>query len=143
MLKGVISCFKVRTPTEAEINNCRQVVLTADNTWEPNSRIFEELEEVVAGRASRISAVSIDSVEESDLLMMTIDEQQRQVSLVEQQSKKLFLKEDQLAMHWAIGIKDAAMTVKVTTQRLFRSALHPVERHFRTKNMTLRYNHLS
>jgi len=56
--------------------------------------------------------------------------------------RKLFIKDDVLATRWAIGIKDAQNTVKVTTQNFIRSAIHPIERRFKTKNMTLRYNHL-
>jgi hypothetical protein len=56
--------------------------------------------------------------------------------------KRLFVEEKELAHKWAIGDKIAEDTIKATTQSFIRNALHPIERRFKTKNVTLRYNHL-
>jgi hypothetical protein len=48
-----------------------------------------------------------------------------------------------LAHTWAVPILVAKDTLKATTQEFIRSSLHPVERHFRTKNAMLCYNRLS
>jgi hypothetical protein len=50
---------------------------------------------------------------------------------------------DDLAQKWGIGKVQAANTLKVTTQRGVRSAIHPLHRRFRTKNMQLRYAQLN
>jgi hypothetical protein len=55
---------------------------------------------------------------------------------------KLFLDEHNLATKWAIGLKNAQNTIKVTTQKFIHSALHPIERRFHTKNAMLCYNQL-
>ncbi len=57
--------------------------------------------------------------------------------------KALFVQEQELATKWGKGLKDAENTIKATTQNFIRSALHPIERRFRTKITTLRYNHLN
>ncbi len=56
----------------------------------------------------------------------------RQMRGVATKNKKLFVRDDQLAARWAIGLKDVAKTVRVTTQKFIRNALHPIERRFRT-----------
>jgi len=39
-------------------------------------------------------------------------------------------------------LKDAESTMKATSQKFIRNHLHPIESRFKTKNMTLKYNHL-
>jgi hypothetical protein len=48
-----------------------------------------------------------------------------------------------LAKRWAIGQQIAHETMKCTTQAFIRSAIHPIERRYRTKNQMLRYNRLN
>jgi hypothetical protein len=59
------------------------------------------------------------------------------MSIVKLDKKNLFVQEQQLAINWGIGVKDAANTLKATTQSFIRSPLHPVERQFKTKNVAL------
>ncbi len=49
---------------------------------------------------------------------------------------------EDLSKKWAIGKQIASDTVKATTQSFIRNAVHPIERRFKTKNATLRYNQL-
>ncbi len=68
--------------------------------------------------------------------------QESTLSLVKLDRKHLFIQEQQLATIWGIGVKDATSTLKAMMQSFIRSALHPIERRFKTKNVTLRYNQL-
>jgi hypothetical protein len=58
-------------------------------------------------------------------------------------NKELYVKPEELASKWAIGEKLAEATVKATTQRFIRSAIHPIDRRFRTGNTTLKYDALN
>jgi len=92
-------------------------------------------------QSNRISAMSLEYMEQCDHLVSLID-QEKNISLVKLDNKNLFIQEQQLATNWGIGLTEASNTLKVTTQKFIRSALHPIERRFRTKNVALRYNSL-
>jgi hypothetical protein len=49
------------------------------------------------------------------------------VSLTNVKSKQLFIQDQDLVIKWGIGVKDAENTVKVTTKKFIRSAVHPVK----------------
>jgi len=57
--------------------------------------------------------------------------------------KTLMIDGNTLAKRWGMTNEVAQNTVKSTTQNCIRSAIHPIECCFRTKNTTLKYNHLS
>jgi len=64
------------------------------------------------------------------------------MATVKLDKKNLFIQEQTLASNWGIGLTDASNTLKATTQSFIRNALHPIERRYRTKNVTLKYNQL-
>jgi len=39
-LRGVFSCFDTHQPTEEEMENCRRIVLTSEEPWNPNDATF-------------------------------------------------------------------------------------------------------
>jgi len=49
---------------------------------------------------------------------------------------------ESLSKMWGISLNTAAQTLWVTTQKGIRNAVHPIERHFVTKQSRLRYNQL-
>ena len=55
----------------------------------------------------------------------------------------LYVKPKELASKWAIGPNLAEATVKATTKKFIRSAVHPIDRRFRTRNTALKYNSLN
>jgi hypothetical protein len=57
--------------------------------------------------------------------------------------KQLFVDGVELAKKWAVGRKLTEDTIKASTQLFIHSAIHPIEQRFKTKNTTLRYNHLN
>jgi hypothetical protein len=58
-------------------------------------------------------------------------------------NRRLKVGAEELSKKWAIGQQIANDTIKASTQSFIRSAVHPIERRYRTKNNTLRYNHLN
>ena len=140
LLNGVISYFQVRKPSIDEVENCRHITLTSNEEWSPYSTRFEELENQTQGQSMQISALTVDNMEYSDATAAYLET----MSLMSTQvtKKNLFIPEQELARRWSIGLKDAENTIKVTSQKFIRSALHPIERRFKTKNVALKYNHL-
>ena len=49
---------------------------------------------------------------------------------------------EELAAKWKIGLTQAAQTIRVTTQKGIRNAIHPIQRRFCTQQAQLRYNQL-
>ncbi len=142
----MISYFQVRTPTATEIENCQHVNLTSEDEWNPYSPHFEELESKAMLQDRRLSIAAINSqcIEYSDTVLKTIHDMtsQRETASVKVNAKNLYIKEQELATKWAIGLKDTSSKVKAITQKFIRSSLHPIERRFRTKQTTLRDNQL-
>jgi hypothetical protein len=103
--------------------------MTLENGWSPYSSHFEELE----SKAERnISATTTECMEQCDNTIHNLIEGEhvQGVAATKMISKRLFLQEHDLASRCGIGLKDAENTVKVTTQKLIRSAVHPIERRF-------------
>lgn len=141
-LRGIISYFPVHTPTEYEIENSQHIALTSGEEWNPNSSLLESFEQPYPDLVINISAFTLNACKEYDLLIHKLNRHHLSIASTTTSNKRLFVKESELATRWAIGIKDAQDTIKVTTQKFIRNALHPIERHFRTKNVMLHYNQM-
>ncbi len=142
-LNGVISYFNVRTPTTNEIETCPHVIMTPEEEWNPYSSHFEDLESKIDNTIVQISAMSTEYMEHCDNMIWNINqENERNEMATKTVNKRLFLQEHELATRWGIGLKDAENTLGVTMQKFIRSAIHPIERRFHTKNVALRYNQL-
>jgi hypothetical protein len=137
-LHGIISYFSICTPTKEEIDTCHTIVVTSEHIeWNPYSTHFEEQEnhyDNIKTNDRNIASINVEYDDYSDTLM-------HKISSATIKKKQLFINGDKLADKWAVGKNVAEVTVKATTQLFIRSALHPVDRRFKTKNMTLQYNH--
>ncbi|MGH3055661.1 MAG: hypothetical protein ACRDL7_11860, partial [Gaiellaceae bacterium] len=67
----------------------------------------------------------------------------RNIGVANSAARKTSIAKDELSRRWGIGLETAARTLKVTTQKCIRNALHPLHRRYRTKQQQLRYNQLS
>ena len=65
------------------------------------------------------------------------------VSAIQTKSRHSEIKAHELALCWGIGIKTAERTLKATTQLGVQSAIHPLHRRYRTKQLQYRYNRLN
>jgi hypothetical protein len=137
LLKGVISYFQVRKPSIDEVENCKHITLTSNEEWSPYSTRFEELENQTQGQDMQVSALTINNMEYSDATTAYLKTMSAQVT-----KKNLFIPEQELARRWSIGLKDAENTIKVMSQKFTRSALCPIKRRLKMKNVALKYNHL-
>ncbi|MGH7974683.1 MAG: hypothetical protein ACREBR_04095 [bacterium] len=67
----------------------------------------------------------------------------REISTAESKLRKSSIPMEELSRRWGIGIETASKTLKGTTQKSIRNAVHPLHRRYRTKQEQLRYNQLS
>ena len=65
------------------------------------------------------------------------------VSTIQTKSRHSEIKAHELVLCWGIGIKTAERTLKATTQLGIQSAIHPLHRRYRTKQLQYRYNRLN
>lgn len=158
-LDGCISHFNVRTPTLQEINNCTTLSVTNhDVEWDPRSLNFKEQENAYESNEALLPSESRDRIiysmntdplsrDESDPSDLTsaIPRRLEAISLMAASTgnRRLKIGAEELSKKWAIGQQIASDTIKASTQSFIRSAIHPVERRYRTKINTLRYNHLN
>jgi hypothetical protein len=115
--------------------------LTSTNEWNPYSSHFAE-EELKTINNMNLSFLAVEYMDQADRLLLNVNEDERLSAAGKLDKKNLFIQEQKLASNWGIGLTEATNTLKATTQNFIRSALHPIERRFKTKNVSLRYNHL-
>jgi hypothetical protein len=164
-LQGVMSGFQARLPTPTEIDTCVHVELTAQDTWDPSSDELEKQEllkesrlSTVAGtestmfsdRKSEVSAVlsAVSSTLVDDEFVRGMEESVRITSAVASstvrtKSRHSTMEPMELSRRWGIGLLTAQKTLRVTTQRGLRTAVHPLHRRYRTQQQQLRYNRLN
>jgi hypothetical protein len=67
----------------------------------------------------------------------------RAVSLLGSKTRHLVVTAEELSRKWRVGINTARQTLKATTQRGIRTAVHPLTRRYRTDHFSLRYRRLN
>jgi hypothetical protein len=134
-LFGIMSYFDIRTPTIKELEECPHFELTSSANWEPYSLKLMEDESQMNDINVSSQSININYDDFHDKIMQNI-------AATKVTKTQLFVKSEDLAKKWIVGHRVAEDTVKVTTQSLIRNVIHPIERRFRTKAATLRYDQL-
>lgn len=158
-LQGVISKITIRLPTIEEIENCRWLTLTSATEWDPNDPTFMEQECNVQMHQDlplpdRIifAFSSVDSEYDPFLNhdMFRALYNTRKVSYTDAcqilstttTKRNSAITAHELAARWGIGLTSIEQTLRVTTQKGIRNAIHPIHCRYRTKQAQLRYNQL-
>jgi hypothetical protein len=139
-LRGVISFLPTRYPKNNEINNCRWLIVTGDDDWEPYDETFEEREKMADHEPvhqQRFVYQVHSSHANTDLASHIF----HQCSAIASTGRKLITTDERIAEIFQCGPKIASKTHLVTTQDGIRSMSEHVSRRFRTKQAALRYNH--
>jgi hypothetical protein len=128
-LRGVISCFSSRSPSDQELQTCQWIEMTSSEEWSPDSNSFSEdeaqceraMETIDSGRLPR-QIYSMQSNEIDDLITNTAS--------VNAATSKHLRESDELRNKvlktFGIGLETASRTLKATTQLALRHALHPI-----------------
>ena len=163
-MKGCISYFSSRVPTKYELEDSSWIVLTSPQEWNPYSDLFianekkadterneiDNSDRVIyemnrfEGRED-ISCNCSPSDYNKRIMVKELKDVQRHAIRVESlgsERRKLPVTKEELMRKWKIGYKTAELTLKNTTQKVIRNAIHPISRRYRTKHQTLRYNQL-
>jgi hypothetical protein len=143
-LCGVISYLDTRYPTQAEVDNCRWLILTNDNDWEPYDDSFPKQETIACNQ------LDLERPQEDrNILSMNtspFDDHYsniyRACHSISTAQRKLNISDETIAKTFLCSPKDASRTRQVTTQKGIRSMSDNLCRRFRTKQATLRYNQL-
>jgi len=130
-----MSYFDIRTPTIKELEEYPHFELTSSADWEPYSLKFMEDESQMNDISLSIQSINVNYDDFHDKIM-------RNIGATKVTKMQLFVKSEVLAKKWIVGHRVAEDNVKVTTQSLIRNVIHPIERQFRTKAATLRYDQL-
>eukprot|EP00980_Cylindrotheca_fusiformis_P021607 scaffold8458_cov76-Cylindrotheca_fusiformis.AAC.3 len=136
--------FSTRRPTVAEYENFPHIVMTSDEEWDPradhlqhNQRVamlktMEELQIRFESEYDQVlrSCSSIHTSAWEENLMSKV--QVTRVSAIKSDSRNSVITAERLAQQFNIGLETARNTLKVTTQKGLRSAVHPISRRYRT-----------
>jgi len=145
-LRGVISCFSSRSPSDQELQTCQWIEMTNSEEWSPDSNSFSEdeaqceraMETIDSGRLPR-QIYSMQSNEIDDLITNTASVNAA-TSKHRRESDEL---RNKVSKTFGIGLETASRTLKATTQLALRHALHPIHKRYTTKVAQLRYPRLT
>ena len=155
-LQGTNIGFTTRTPTQQELDECLHLHLTSQHSWDPGNMVVPRYE-LNALATSDISD-SYDDQQGEELYnpvhfsrRLVASCRVRAIPKVRQVQEVLtdvpnpptFVTEDRradvtpqaLADRWMIGLEQAKLTLKSTTQRYLRSALLPLSRRYKADRM--------
>ena len=152
-LRGVMSCFDCFYPSDDDLETGTHIELTsATIEWDPYSLSFAETEarsNVGAQPSGRtefsrvLSQVSRGLPVETFATELEATVGTTLVSAAKSADHRSATTPESLASKWAIGIEAARDTLKVTTQRGIRNAVHPIHRRYRTSMKHMRYPSLN
>ena len=155
--KGTTIFADTRTPTDEELNECQHIELTSIHEWNPAKVSFPGAQwSITEDRVSRIGALEVNSDHGDAGSMGTVPGEtiynvdsfnKRMVSSVKvsavdlagpptpntfvSKGRRSDVSAESLADRWMIGLEQAKLTLKNTTQRLVRSALLPLSRRYK------------
>ena len=144
-LKGVISHIDIRYPSQQEINNCRWLVVTGDEEWNPYDTSFADNEE---GATDAYSQSYYETPPDRNRHATLTEETHiatkifRCCSSIATTGRKLNVTDKTIADTFGCSPETALRTRMVTTQKGIRSMTDHLCRRYRTKHAALRYNQL-
>ena len=170
LLDGIISYIPTQLPSLKELEECNWLSLTSEEEWRPYSDDFIQAEaetnkesEIPFERDAKsrlilafttfdtrhceisqvLSGVSSTLVEDTLIEALEATVMVRNLGATSSTKPRGGIEPAELARRWGIGLESAKQTLKVTTQKGLRSAVHPIHRRYKTKQQQLRYNQLA
>jgi hypothetical protein len=153
---GTILYLHSRTPTNQELVDCRHIVLTSENEWNPTDIVLSAVEVQVGVKEERQRGYNhdmrmlstISSVYHPEysynrlrhVFAFTMEQIQDLPPRYTFTSKKRHssVTAADLSEKWQLGLRQAEATIDNTTQKYVRSALLPLSRRYRTDRHFLR-----
>jgi hypothetical protein len=169
-LRGIISLFITCQPSPEELENCRWLMFTSELEWHPHSEDFmrNEMALSLTGPATDRTLLTLNSSIfpkwecETDTILSSISSaysqghlncsislcpvytyaQMYNVSSQITSQRQGNITNEKLSELWGISLKTAEQTLRITTQKGIKNAIHPIIRRYATKQSRLRYNQL-
>jgi hypothetical protein len=147
-LRGVISGFQTRRPTDDELLSCRRLTLTSDTPWNPYDSTFSAQEEALSLRISALHRNGDTMAQQPFSILPAPAEleftdisfaNELSINAVTTGETSSTITKEVLAQRWGISSETAAKTLRVTTQRGIRTFIHPTDRRFGTSKPHLTY----
>ena len=150
-LEGTNIVFSTRTPSQFELDNCQHIQLASHHEWDPSSlhissvgshgnhhvdRIDEGIEvegEIYNPDAfSRrlLAACNVRCIPKKRSVQEVLTDVQSPPNFTTE-SRRADITPQSLADKWMIGLEQAKLTLKSTSQRYLRSALLPLSRRYK------------
>eukprot|EP00980_Cylindrotheca_fusiformis_P019422 scaffold6696_cov78-Cylindrotheca_fusiformis.AAC.1 len=132
-----------RRPTRNEFENCKHIILTSDERWDPSSDHLQHNNGGLDMEQSRIRVLQAYHME-SDILLgscSAIYEAKEfetrinssvNIGKIGTGRRKEVVNAEELARKFKIGLETAKKTLLATTQNGLRSAVHPIVRRYKT-----------
>ncbi len=132
--KGTTLYFDSKTPTQHELGMCRHIHLMSEHNWDPHSVVFPHAQGE-GGDQSQFDILGVSQFATlADILVLDDVPGHCTFTLKERTSD---ISPASLSKRWQIGIKQAAHTLKVTTQKGVRLAVMPMMQRYRADRMFL------
>jgi hypothetical protein len=160
LLDGTNVGFTTRTPSQDELDGCQHLHLSSQHEWDPANMKVPRVD--ISG-LDKMDATSVDHDDQDGDEIYNVDNfSKRLISscrvhtmprtrkvqevLTDVKGPPTFVTEDRradvspqaLADRWMIGLEQAKLTLKATTQRFLRSALLPTSRRYKADRMFTR-----
>ena len=167
-MQGTITYFETRAPSPEELDNLPQFVFTSDAPWNPKDiclrrppptpcvqlagAAWSQPESYVTdGTLTQVSSIlvepqlrhrAISSVIVNCDTYDNIITPQANASL-QSNERHSTITPEHIARTWKIGLKTAQQTLRCTTQKGIRTALHPIQRRYRVNHLDLHKKRLN
>ncbi len=172
-MDGTTVYFETRVPTQYELENCKTIQMTDDTVWEPSSVsianvsvMSSDLPIIEMSERRKISAMRIRNnanvlpPDESSNDLMPYDDatflnrmisnvrvatsyREASISFIGSKDRHSRVNAETVARRFRCGIETAQKTLKTTTQRGVRYAIHPLHRRYRVDHLNLHKRRLA
>jgi hypothetical protein len=133
--------FTSRVPTKQELEDCQYITLTDDEEWDPSET---DLTDYAQKEIKQVKLAKLElDMDEADVIMRQISsvyserslskkvqETVRVTSQLISKTRHSVVSPENVARAWNIGIEKAKDTLRVTTQKGIRYAIHPIHRRY-------------
>jgi hypothetical protein len=144
--EGSTIYFNSRVPTREEMDNCQYLTLTDDEDWNPTEtdltdHIPKEINALVRQDGLIMVAesdqilIDISPIYSHRMMTNRVMQSVRVVSQVASKTRHSKVTPEHLARAWNIGLDRAKETLRVTTQKGIRYAIHPIHRRYRVDHL--------
>lgn len=133
-LEGNTVYFSSRVPSQYELENSPYIILTEDTEWDPKTVDLTDPRPKEIGQVTISETCSAERRIEENLAYRL----QAKVNVVKEivsRTRHSAVSPEHIAQKWNIGIEKAKDTLRATTQKGIRYAIHPIHKRYRVDHL--------